>query len=324
MPASLDPHQVLAERNRFIDAHIDQHVHELEEMLAMMGNGGMDSILDDTMKEDKETLGNKLALIAKASAHPSPDAHGKLRALIELKSLWVLDKRRAMRALVTERLTHGSLLPLNHTDFQRVCKPMIRDARMTEQLERKQRADRERCAKQKHIEQLSVICAHGREVLTAARTAQNRVIALGHLVLGLHILTEKEKQKRIKRISREHLKALKADDEEAYMKLIDTAKVIDFKSRHKHRVEEQGHTHDNHIGSLEVQTETTCSGRQDEDLVLRILVVEHGDVARTILCLGATIQTQILPTAHLQEVFHDVHDFRHLEEDENLQRNMCE
>jgi ATP-dependent helicase STH1/SNF2 len=43
-------------------------------------------------------------------------------------------------------------------------------------------------------------------------------------VLNFHAHTEKEEQKRIERISKERLRALKADDEEAYMKLIDTAK----------------------------------------------------------------------------------------------------
>src|SRR5882762_3706157 len=84
---------------------------------------------------------------------------------IELKSFKVLDKQRAMRALVAERLTHGSLLPLNRADFRRVRKPTIRDAHMTEQLERKQRTDRERRAKHKHVEQLSVITSHGRDLL---------------------------------------------------------------------------------------------------------------------------------------------------------------
>jgi ATP-dependent helicase STH1/SNF2 len=50
------------------------------------------------------------------------------------------------------------------------------------------------------------------------------VIKLGRSVLNYHVYTEKEEQKRIERISKERLKALKADDEEAYMKLIDTAK----------------------------------------------------------------------------------------------------
>jgi len=121
-------------------------------------------------------------------------------------------------------LTHGSLLPLNRADFRRLRKPTIRDARMTEQLERKQRADRERRAKHKHVEQLSVITSHGRDVLAVNRAAQDRVLKLGRAVLQFHAHTEKEEQKRIERLAKERLKALKADDEEAYMKLIDTAK----------------------------------------------------------------------------------------------------
>jgi hypothetical protein len=69
-----------------------------------------------------------------------------------------------------------------------------------------------------------VICTHGREVISANRAAHDRIIQLGQAVLNFHAYTEKEEQKRIECISKEHLKALKADDEEAYMKLIDTAK----------------------------------------------------------------------------------------------------
>jgi ATP-dependent helicase STH1/SNF2 len=61
-------------------------------------------------------------------------------------------------------------------------------------------------------------------VLAVNRTAQDRVIKLGRSILNYHVYTEKKDQKCIDRISEERLKALKADDEEAYMKLIDTAK----------------------------------------------------------------------------------------------------
>ena len=47
---------------------------------------------------------------------------------------------------------------------------------------------------------------------------------LSKAVAAFHAHTEKEEQKRIERLAKERLKALKADDEEAYMKLIDTAK----------------------------------------------------------------------------------------------------
>ena len=91
-------------------------------------------------------------------------------------------------------------------------------------VEGRQRAERERRAKQKHVEQLLTICSHGKELQTVNKAAQDRIFRLGKSVLAFHAHTEKEEQKRIERISKERLKALKADDEEAYMKLIDTAK----------------------------------------------------------------------------------------------------
>jgi ATP-dependent helicase STH1/SNF2 len=215
MPAGLDAHQILNERDRFIDARIQQRVRELEAMPATMGDGGFESVLDDMNRDDKENAG---------AVQPSSDVHRKLSAMIELKSLRVLEKQRALRALVAERLTHGSLLPLNRADFRRTRKPTLRDARMTEQLERQQRVDRERRAKHKHVGQLMIICEHGGEVISVNRAARDRVTRLGRAVQSFHAFTEKEEQKRIERISKERLKALKADDEEAYMKLIDTAK----------------------------------------------------------------------------------------------------
>ena len=226
MPLGLDPHQLINERRCFVEARIQQRIRELEAMSSTIGDGGLEPVIDDESKENvvKPEHGASHKAINLDYVHPPTTTHGKLRAVIELRSLRVLEKQRALRAVVAERLTHGSLLPLNRSDFRRVRKPAIRDTHMTENLERKQRVDRERRAKQKHVEQLSIICAHGREVLSVNRTAQDRVIRLGKAVLSFHAHAEREEQKRIERISKERLKALKADDEEAYMKLIDTAK----------------------------------------------------------------------------------------------------
>lgn len=229
MPLGLDVHQILNARDKFIEARVVQRIGELENMEATIGDGEFDSVADDILGEVAGARGtnedSKLDLYVWANRnHPAPNAHGKLRALIEIKSLRLLEKQRTMRALVAERLIQGTLLPLNRSDFRRVRKPTLRDARMTELAERKQRIERERRAKHKHVEQLGVICAHGREVLQVGRQARERILRLGRAVVAFHAFTEKEEQKRIERISKERLKALKADDEEAYMKLIDTAK----------------------------------------------------------------------------------------------------
>ncbi|KAJ3526043.1 hypothetical protein NMY22_g10328 [Coprinellus aureogranulatus] len=237
MPAGLDAHQILNERERFIEARIQQRIRELEALPSTIGDGDFETNLDLTFGEgvkeenEKDTTNTAPSLdiikteeTFRSLIHPPPTAHGKLRAIIELKSLRVLEKQRAMRAQVAERLTHGSLLPINRIDFRRTRKPTIRNARNTEELERKQRADRERKAKHKHVEQIGIICHHGRAVLEANRNAQDRITRLGRAVLNSHAQTEKEEQKRIERLAKERLKALKADDKEAYMKLIDTAK----------------------------------------------------------------------------------------------------
>jgi ATP-dependent helicase STH1/SNF2 len=237
MPHGLDPHQIIAERNRYIEARIEQRMRELSSMPVTMGEGELEALplppvepTDETNKETTEktpmqpTVATLAAQPAKGMMQLAPTAHGKLRAIIELKALRVREKQRALRAQVVERLQHGTLLPLDRKDFRRVRRPTGRDARMTEQLERKQRAERERRAKQKHLEQLNSICVHGKEMVAANRAHQDRVLKLGRAVQMYHANTEKEEAKRIERISKERLKALKADDEEAYMKLIDTAK----------------------------------------------------------------------------------------------------
>lgn len=215
MPTGLDPHNIIAERNRFIEARIEQRIRELSALPSTIGHGSLPPAMpgDITMDDTRKPQG-----VASANAH------GKLRALIELKSLRVREKQRSLRAQVVERLTHGTLLPIDRKEFRRYRKPTIRDARATEQLERKQRLERERRAKQKHLEYLSVICKHGQDMVEACRSKAMKASRMGKLVQNFHALAEKEEQKRIERISKERLKALKADDEEAYMKLIDTAK----------------------------------------------------------------------------------------------------
>ncbi|KAG1821541.1 uncharacterized protein BJ212DRAFT_1545885 [Suillus subaureus] len=218
MPVGLDMHQIINEHDRFIEACVQQRIKELKEIPATIGEGNFDSLADIILSLHKQEPANDNQQLSALSPH------GKLRAMIKLKSLKVPEKQHAMCASVAEHLTQGTLLPLNRVDFRWTCNPMLRDAHMTKQAERKQCIDHERRAKHKHVKQLSVICQHGRDIIAVNCSAQDRVTKLGRAVLSFHAFTEKEEQKCIERISKEHLKVLKADDEEAYMKLIDTAK----------------------------------------------------------------------------------------------------
>ncbi|KAJ7911546.1 SNF2 family N-terminal domain-containing protein [Mycena leptocephala] len=194
-PAEVDPKLFATRLQRLIiptvmPTGLLQCIRELEALPSTIGDGGFDTGLNpqDIIKGDKENSTDTKPDPASLPTLISNTSHGKIRALIELKSLRLLDKQRLLRSQVAETLTHGSLLPLNRPDFRRFRKPTIRDARVTEQLERKQR---------------NVICAHGREVIAVNHAAQDR------------IYTEEEEQKRMERITKERIKALKADDEEA-------------------------------------------------------------------------------------------------------------
>ena len=78
------------------------------------------------------------------------------------------------------------------------------------------------------------------------------------------------------------------------------------------------HIHDDSVGGLQVETKTTSSRGQDEHLDLRVRRVEECDMPCTVFCLRTTIETEVLPAHHLEEVLHDVHNLGHLEEDEDL------
>jgi len=150
----------------------------------------------------------------------------KLRAMIELKALKMREKQRALRKIMSRaigRMTHLSTSP-DRALYRRQKKVSLREARLTENLEKQQRVDRERREKQKHDDYLNGIIQHSREVLNAGRMRSERYKRLGKSVVSYHSQVEKEEQRRIERTAKLRLAALKNDDEEAYLKLVDQAK----------------------------------------------------------------------------------------------------
>ncbi|KAG8857512.1 hypothetical protein FRB91_011255 [Serendipita sp. 411] len=214
-PEGLDVLPILAERRKFIDARVEQRLKELGELSSAFGEG-----LEGPPVEEKEATKKTM------NRHTLPilTARSKIRLLIEQKSLSLRHKQRQLRQMVVEKMLLGTAIPTDRKDFRKIRKPAFRDARMTENAERKQRLERERRAKQKHLDYLRVICQHGQQMMTDKRNNLSKVQRLGKGISKFHSETEKEEQKRIERVSKERLRALKNDDEGAYLKLIDTAK----------------------------------------------------------------------------------------------------
>ena len=212
LPAGLDPHTLQVERNRFIEARIAQRKKELEALPSILGDGS--SVSPDQLEALSDMQKRELL------------ASQKLKALIELKSLNLLQKQKQLREDVVRGLNQAVSLNLvtDRNAYRATRKITLKDARMVDQLERQQKIDRENRAKQKHLDQLMAIAKHGKALDEAHSAHKARQLRLGRNIMRWHVEAEKEEQKRIERVSKERLKALRNNDEEAYMKLIDTAK----------------------------------------------------------------------------------------------------
>lgn len=205
-PVGLDPQTIVDERNRYIEARIHQRMSELES-------------LPSNLAQDPFAPFGTDGSVPIASSQ-------KLKALIELKSLNLLARQKALREDVVRGFNQASSLMLatDRAVFRRAKKQNPRDARATEAAERTQKVERERRAKQKHLDHLTEISTHGRDLNAAHRAHQAKFVKLGKALVKFHSDAEKDEQRRVERVSKERLKALRADDEEGYLKLIDTAK----------------------------------------------------------------------------------------------------
>ncbi|KAL7626689.1 transcriptional regulator [Parahypoxylon ruwenzoriense] len=150
----------------------------------------------------------------------------KRKAIIELKSLGLYAKQRALREKIGRQMMHYDNLAMttNRSQYRRTKKQSVREARITEKLEKQQRDARESREKKKHTDFLQSVQHHKSEILNSAHAARSKMSKMGRAMYAHHFNIEKEEQKRIERTAKQRLQALKANDEEAYLKLLDQAK----------------------------------------------------------------------------------------------------
>lgn len=150
----------------------------------------------------------------------------KRKAIIELKSLGLYAKQRALREKIGRQMMHYDNLAMtaNRSQYRRTKKQSVREARITEKLEKQQRDARESREKKKHVDYLQSVQQHKSEMANSTSAARSKRSRSGRTMHVHHFNIEKEEQKRIERTAKQRLQALKANDEEAYLKLLDQAK----------------------------------------------------------------------------------------------------
>jgi len=73
----------------------------------------------------------------------------------------------------------------------------------------------------------------------------------------------------------------------------------------------------NRIGLLQIQAQTTSSGREQEAENIRVLSMESLQHVAALISLGAAVQSQVLYALVVEVVLHDSHQTRHLAKHEH-------
>ncbi|KAJ3143243.1 hypothetical protein HK101_003150, partial [Irineochytrium annulatum] len=198
VPIGPDPLFLIRDRDRRVKERVAARIKYLESLPANLTN---DPILPD-------------------------NGSVKLRALIELKGLRLLDRQRRLREEVLASMVTTTTLrtAMDRMPLKRTRERRYREARSTQETEvnhLKQRELQERARVQHFCQQ---VLAHGREMAQANREREKKAAKFGSAVMKFHVQAEKDEQRRASRFAQERLNALRANDEEAYMKLIDQAK----------------------------------------------------------------------------------------------------
>ncbi|KAI8093622.1 SNF2 family N-terminal domain-containing protein [Halteromyces radiatus] len=212
IPIQLDPYTILLEREKFIPNRIRQKMEALE------------AITVDNMAQQSQSLGYMLSEYYTETVRMATS--DQLKSIIQLKALQLREKQAKLREEVVLGMEEANRLAnsVDRTSYRKLMKRTLREAKQTEKLERQHRLYREKRQKQKYLDYLQKVCNQGRDMLTWHKTHQAKMSKLGKAVLQFHAYVDREEQKRNDKRSKERIRALRNDDEEAYMKLIDEAK----------------------------------------------------------------------------------------------------
>ncbi|ODQ82686.1 hypothetical protein BABINDRAFT_164438 [Babjeviella inositovora NRRL Y-12698] len=179
---------------------------------------------------------------ASATALQAPDAlvSGvdalKVKSLIELKSLRVLSKQKQLRQDLIFKVSaraHNDIDYLKNSPITQSAqrslhiRPKVitpQTARLAEQLEEQQRQEKQAYEHSLHMARVHNIVVQADAFVMAKSTRETRRYAMSKSVSQIHAQIERDELRRMEKTAKQRLQALKANDEEAYIKLLDQTK----------------------------------------------------------------------------------------------------
>uniref|UniRef100_A0A915ETT0 Uncharacterized protein n=1 Tax=Ditylenchus dipsaci TaxID=166011 RepID=A0A915ETT0_9BILA len=189
-PLGIDPHTILKERENRIQNRIGLRIQELNEVPLNI----------------PQNL--------------------RIKAEIELRALRLLNFQTQVRNEVLGYLKRDTTLEtaLNPYAYRRTKRHTLREARITEKLEKQQKMEQERRRRQKHQEMLQAIVQAGRDFKEFHRNVQVKQSKVRKAVATYHANSEKERKKDELKNEKMRMVKLMEEDEEGYRQLLDEKK----------------------------------------------------------------------------------------------------
>lgn len=150
----------------------------------------------------------------------------KSKTMIELRCLRLLEKQRSLRETINSVIPHSDSLAAGNLRlmFRNVKRQTMQEANLVLALAEKQKTEHAMRQKEKLLTHLRSIMLHRKSIVTKVDKQNKAKTQRCKDIINFHAHLEKEEKKRIERSARQRLQALRADDEAAYLQLLDKAK----------------------------------------------------------------------------------------------------
>ncbi|KAK6058327.1 protein, SNF2 family [Cooperia oncophora] len=180
------------------------------------------------LKEREYRIQNRVGLRIKELSNLPADLppHLRIKAEIELRALRLVNLQAQVRSEVMGALRRDTTLEtaLNPYAYRRTKRQSLREARVTEKLEKQQKMEQERKRRQKHTDLMQAIIQHGREFKEYHRNNLLKTQKVKKAVLTYHQNNERERKKDEIKNERLRMQKLMQEDEEGYRALLDEKK----------------------------------------------------------------------------------------------------
>ncbi|EFO92229.1 hypothetical protein CRE_11129 [Caenorhabditis remanei] len=180
------------------------------------------------LKQRENAMQNRIGLRMKLLSNLPADLpdHMKLKAEIELRALRVVNLQTQVRSEVMSCIRRDTTLEtaLNPYAYRRVKRQSLREARVTETLEKQQKMEQERKKRQKHTDLMQAIIQHGKDFKEFHRNNFIKASKSRKAVMTYHQNNERERKKDEIRNEKLRMQRLMQEDEEGYRALLDEKK----------------------------------------------------------------------------------------------------